>query len=369
MIYYFLVAGLGLLVSVYINHLKGGKLTPKPLNWSHDYLPTVVAVLILITYLIGNNEKPIDVRKCEYTAIGMKHYDEWKDFGVGVEHHEFYSGVYKDKTGVYREFEIPKGTYEYFKKLWNEKKEIKVSTDSLRDIYFLEWNKKPTDALVYTKTDLFVNYFKNSLELYNFYKVSDQIAKEEKLFTRGRIDIINSSNILEPRQSLVYGINIPDTLSREVSNVSSIDEEFRPVLLVWVDSIGKLDRNKVINHQRSYWAGGKNNEVTFCVCINNIVEKKIMWSGSFSWAINQDFENYIIQNALKEGDNLDIKKYLGSLISGYSKNYWQPRNFEMYSVLSIPITDFTIILSSILIILANIVLILKLKYIKKKERK
>lgn len=367
MIYYFLLAGLVSLVSVYFNHIRGGKLHPIPNSWAQDFLPTVISVLILAVYL-GNSEKPIDIRKNDYTAIGMKHYDEWDDLGISTTHHEFFSGVYKDRDGVYREFEIPKSTYEYFKNLWEGKQELKISTDSFRDIYFLEWNKKPENALIYTRPEVFNNYFKNSYDLYNFLDISDQTAKKEGLYTRGRVDLVNKDNILEPRQSLVYGLEISDSLDRVISRISSIDSDFRPILLVWVDSLGILDKEKIINHQKYYWAGGKNNEVTFCVAINNVVEKKILWSGSFSWAISHELEKHVIAKSLMPGDTLNSKKYTSALISGYSKNYWHPRKFEMYSVLSIPIMDFTIILSSIMIIIVNLALIARLMAIEEKKK-
>lgn len=321
----------------------------------------IVNIITIICYLSGDfTSAPVEIKKVEHTAIGMKHYKVLPKDKNSL--YEFYTGLYKvgDK---YKEFEIPKGTYNYFLNLWGKSREISLAMDSVNCLYFIEWDKEPEDALVYTETDLFTNYFKNVLELYNFYQVSESIAREEGLFTRGRIDLINSSSILEPRQSLIYGIPVDDKISRRLSNISSLDPDYRPVLLVWVGS--KSDCKTIVNHQRSYVSGGKNNEVVFCVNINNLKERKIVWSGSFSWALTKDLEDYVLGRSLKPGNILDLNRYGDDLISGYSKNMWNPRNFENYSIIRLPMTDFTILMGSIFMIILNIILTIKINKKKK----
>lgn len=348
-----------ILVLVLVYFLIIGKKT-LPINIL--YLPTILGCIVLIYYVFSGIEEPYDIRKVEYTAIGMKHYK----FKKNKSDFDFYTGLYKDLNGEYKEFEIPKGTYNYFSELWKkDKKEFEISPDSINHLYFIGWNKKPEDALIYTSTQSFLNYFKHSLWLYDFNKVTEDVARKEKLFKRGRIDIINSSCILEPRQSLVYGIPVSDSESRRISNISTIDPEFRPVLLVWVGS--EDEKHKIINHQKSYVGGGKSNEVIFCVNINNLVERKIIWAGSFSWAITNELENYVISEAFKEGTELNIDKYCKSLVSGYSKNLWQPRDFKKYSILSMPVSEFTTIMSSILVIIANILLAIRAKKIRARD--
>lgn len=365
---FLLIASIAITVSIYI-YLQ---YNPIPNNISYKRIGIfifsifIVNGFIILYYLSGEfSNAPIDTKKIEHTAIGMKHYKVLPK--EKQELYEFYTGLYKvgDK---YKEFEIPKGTYNYFLNLWGGKeKEMTITLDSINCLYFIEWNKEPEDALVYTEIDLFTNYFKNVLELYNFYKVSESTARKENLFTRSRVDIINSSSILEPRQSLIHGIPVKDGIDRRLSNISSLDSDFRPVLLIWVGS--KTDCRTIVNHQRSYISGGKNNEVIFCININNLQEKKIVWSGSFSWALTKEFENYVLKNSLKPGKILDLEEYGDDLISGYSKNLWHPRNFENYSILRLPLTDFTILIGSIFTIILNIIMIIvKLKRRKNKVR-
>ena len=58
--------------------------------------------------------------------------------------------------------------------------------------------------------------------------------------------------------TLVYGLKLSDKESRSLSNVSSLDPEFRPILCVWVDSVLESSPEVIVKHQRSYWKGGKN---------------------------------------------------------------------------------------------------------------
>ena len=355
MIYFLLFFCIVLLVVVYSMYFVGK--TPKKVNWIFVYSPIIFSSILLCGYMFNGPIKPLDLRKVEYTAIGMKYYNQWEIVGKNtIPIREMYTGIYKNNINDFDEFEIPKETYNYFKKLWKEKKELLVHEDEKNKVYFVEWNKNPEDALVYTKQELFVNYFKTYLGLYDFYEVSQKQAIDEKLYNRSRIDIVNSSNVLEPRQTLVYGLKLSDEESRSLSNVSSLDPEFRPILCVWVDSVLESSPEVIVKHQRSYWKGGKNNEVIFCIGINNPKEKKILWAYSFSWAIIPELEKYVIAESLNPGTLLDLRKYNNALISGFSKGMWRPRDFNSYTILGISITDFTVIISCVLIIIVNILI-------------
>ena len=359
MTYFSLIFCILLLVFVYVIYFVGNR--PKKVNWVIVYSPIIFSVFILSVYIFNGTTRPLDLRNVEYTAIGMKRYCNHWDSTVTNHPGDLYIGFYKNSNNDFEEFEIPKETYKYFKNLWSEKKEVLIHEDSSSKVYFLEWNKNTKKALVYTKQELFINYFKSYLKLYDFYKVTEKQAITEKLFTKDRIDIINKSRILEPRQPLVYGLDISDEESRSLSNVSSIDPEYRPILCVWVDSLLVKHPEKTVKDQRSYWEGGKSNEVIFCVGINNLKERKIMWSYSFSWSILPELEKYVIAESLKKGNCLDLKKYESALISGYSRGLWMPRDFESYSILRIPFTDFTVIVSSILIIVINLLMSFRIK--------
>lgn len=365
MIYYFLLADLLALILVYIVYiLWKNKLTATTPAGQLLYIPILISSLIILWYYVNGSNNQIETRKNEYIAIGMKHYVEVKT----PNKQELFTGIYKNSDGILKEFEITKPTYYHFKTLWKRENEINITNDSSLSVFFVEWDKNPKTSLIYTKSETFTNYFKTTSELYNLFPVTEKDIKKYKLFTENRIDYVNKHNILEPRQSLIYGISVEDSISRYISNLSSLDLEFRPILLVWVDSCSKVSGDDIIKYQRSYWKGAKNNEVVFCVGINNIIDKKILWSGSFSWAITRDLENYVLENSLKPGDSLNSRTYYESVMRSYANNYWKPRDFESYTILGVSIMDFMVILVSILIILCDIAIILRIKMLNKKNK-
>ena len=351
MTYYLLATCILSLVFVYVIYLTG-KNVPDKVNYPIVFTPSILSgIILLFSFTVTT---PIDTRKAEYTAQSIKHYPEWIEeievndtSSVRIKHREYYTMFYKTTTGT-GEFEIPRWTYNYFSELWD--KEVCTSLDD-RVVYITEWDKDPKTALIYTKPENFINYFKTSMSLYNFYHISDKTAKEEKLFIRERLDIINSDGIVEPRQPLIYGLEVSDIISRRFSNVSSLSPNFRPVVCIWIGT----EKDNKVSHQRSYWLGGKDNEIVFCIGINNLEEQKIIWSDSFSWSNNPLLEKYILKNSLNPGGKLDFDKLINELKEGYSKNLWRPREFSDYRVLKIPFGDFMVIITAILVIIANII--------------
>ena len=352
MTYYLLVTCILSLVFVYFIYLAG-KNVPEKANYLIIFTPTMLSSIILLFSFSVTT--PIDIRKAEYTAKAINHYPEWVEIikasdssSVRINHREYFTMVYDTSEGQ-GEFEIPKWTYNYFSDLWN--KEFCTSLNE-RVVYSTEWNKDPSTALIYTKPESFINYFKTSMSLYNFYHISDKTAKKEKLFTRKRLDVINSEGIVEPRQPLIYGLDVLDSISRKFSNISSLSPTFRPVLCIWT---GIPEKGEIVEHQRSYWLGGKDNEVVFCIGLNNKISKTILWSDSFSWSNNPLLEKYVLSNSLQPGKKLNLDTLIEDLKVSYSKNLWRPRDFDNYSIFRIPFGKFMVIITAILVIISNII--------------
>ena len=362
MTYYLLATCILSLIFVYIIYLTG-KNVPDKINYPIVFTPSILSgIILLFSFTVTT---PIDTRKAEYTAQYIRHYPEWIEIievsdtsSVRIKHREYYTMVYNTASGT-GEFEIPKWTYNYFSELWD--KEVCTSLDN-RIVCSTEWDKNPGTALIYTKPESFINYFKTSMSLYNFYHISDKTAKKEKLFVRERLDIINSDGIVEPRQPLIYGLEVSDIISRRFSNVSSLSSNFRPVICIWVGT----EKGDIVSHQRSYWLGGKDNEIVFCIGINNLEEQKIIWSDSFSWSNNPLLEKYILSESLRPGERLNFDRLILELKDGYSKNLWRPREFSDYSVFKIPFGDFMVIITAILVIIANIIVSINISRCKKK---
>ncbi len=99
MIYYFLLADLIALVLVYIVYVLWKNKTtyiPSPTG-QLLLIPTLISSLIILWYCINGSNNYTDIRKNEYVAIGMKHYNDWKKTFIGnnkiIQCHELFTGV------------------------------------------------------------------------------------------------------------------------------------------------------------------------------------------------------------------------------------------------------------------------------------
>lgn len=317
-------------------------------------LPSIMAIFIV--FLAYTLDKPIDTKIVEYSARYIKHYNNWTEDvnKEDVTHGDIYYLVYDDlDTGEEVEVEISKNTFVYFQGLWRNKEVVTHPQNEDRHMCRSRWNNDPETALIFSKPVSYYNYMNNILPVYKLYNVDISKALKERLFVRYSIGrVVNSDNVLEPRQNFVFGINIPDSLERKIGYTSSLDPMFRPLLLVWQNS----DKDKT-SLQRSFWSGGKENEAIFCVGIdeNNI----ITWSGSFSWDKDKELENYVLEKSLKPGTKLDIEKYSDYLLSGYQKDYWNHIELDSYSFIQIPFVNLITIIISGFIVILNLLTIVR----------
>lgn len=317
-------------------------------------IPSVMAIFtILFTLTL---DKPVDIKMVEYSARYIKHYSDWAE-RVGdktIFHKDIYYMVYEDpKAKKDIEIEISKNTFLYFSKLWKNKEVIQHPQNKKWHICIVRWNKDPSTALIYSKPEKYINYMNNVLNVYDLYNIDMNLALKNRLFVRysfGRT--VNEDNILEPRQKFVYGINIPDSISRKIGYTSSLNHMFRPLLLVWQNS--KKDRTKL---QESFWSRGKENEAIFCVGIDD--NEIITWSGSFSWDKSKNFENHVLSNVLMPGMKLDVNRYSEYILDGYKKGYWEPIDLDSHRFIQISTENIMIIMISIFIVLINLVTIIR----------
>lgn len=318
------------------------------------FLPTIISI-----YLIGINLKkdyniPYGDRYVDYKAESIRYYPCQKDkYGNNIEK-GYYSLIYDND----KEVEISKNTFYYFAELWNKNKldSIKYLKKQKKKYLEINWDNNIGHALIYTKTENFINYFSNTLHLYDIKNISYYKANELGLYHRSKLYYINSDNIFEPRQSLIYGIKVNDSISRSFSYLSSIDKMFCPKLLIWIDKEGT--NADLIKLQKDYWDYGKDNEIIFCVGIDGIDSRNIKWSGSFSWSNNKQFENFVLENSLQPNTKLDLEKYQIILKEGYDNNLWEPKNFDAYKI-KMPLNNILVITISIITILINLLLVYK----------
>lgn len=370
MIYYLLAASILSLLLVCFFYLRRLKIS-REVDYFIVFFPTILSIGIII-YEFSVVE-PIDARYVDKRVRELIHYSNWtetmqkdsvKRKSDKIQHNDYYSFTYLTDNGVKEERDLSKSTYEYFSKKWSDKPSITYFDSLGRYVEIYRWNNNMGDRpiLTYTMTEPFINYFKNTMGLYNLNSVSEKEVKKLELFKDyNPITTINSDSILEPRQSLIYGINnLNDSIDRSINYLASMNSNFRPLLLVWTGIEKANLKKEIISSQKSYWKGGKDNEVVFCVCVNNREDMRIVWSGSFSWAESNEFETYVLNKALIPGEKLDLKNYMNTIIEGYGKNLWKPREFNKYSFCKMPLEDFTIILVMLILIFINVMISIKI---------
>ena len=205
------------------------------------YFPGLVAMMILIIGVDYNFPKDIKLVNHYVDRIVSK-----KEISNGETVEKYYM-KYIIQDGE-EEMDISKNTYKYFSSLWGQNNIIK-STETTEVI---KWDKNPSTALIYSKPITYTNYKQNISSIYNINDISLVDALKNNLFIRETIGVVNDDNVLEPRQNLVLGINIPDSLERRINYIASLDSEYRPILLVYLNE--NKEKTKL---QRSFWSGGR----------------------------------------------------------------------------------------------------------------
>ena len=311
-------------------------------------LPGIIAIFILISGITINH--PQDVKLVNHVAEKIRCYYE-KETPIR------YSLVCNKGDEVF----ISKNTYKYFHDLWCKKGDEKATTTYV-DGYKLietEWNGEPGTSLCISRPEIYNNYIMNVYRLYDIHDIGVSTAIEKGLIIRSGVGVVNEDNVLEPRQNLILGLNVEDSIQRKLNYIASLDSMFRPVLLIFPGE----ERNKT-KEQRSLWGGGKENELVFCIGLGE--DNKILWSDSFSWDNFGEMEDYILSEVLSPGETLSIEKYINSLEKGYKNGYWKFNGMEKYGFIKYPLDQFLITNLMSIVVIINIILIVKLIIRKRK---
>lgn len=320
------------------------------------FFPGLVATVVLIVGIEYNFPKDIKLVNYHVDRIVSK-----KEISSGEIIEKYYM-KYTTINGE-EEMDISKNTYRYFSSLWGSDNITTKNYDfNNKVVEVVKWDNNPSTALIYSKPVVYTNYKQNLLSVYNINKVSLVDALKNNLFIRESIGVVNENNVLEPRQNLVLGINIPDSLERRINYVASLDSEYRPILLVYLNE--SREKTKL---QRSFWSGGRENEIVFCVGIND--NNTVMWSSSFSWFVDKRLERYIKSNVLEKGEKLDIEKYVEFLEESYKNGYFDSgdKSYESYNFIKISLEELLLTIMMISVIIINIIVIIKAFKFKKQH--
>lgn len=318
------------------------------------FLPSIIAILIIV---FGSNiTHPKDVKLVNHAVKEIRCYNDWDESveGKKIHHPRKYSMICTEGDETY----ISKNTYQYFLNLWGGDKILSEDNKYSTTI----WNHDPGTALIVSRPIAYKNYMMNVYTLYDIHDVGISNAIEYNLFIRPGVGVINNNNVLEPRQNLILGINAPDSIQRKLNYIASLDDNFRPVLLIWPN-----EENNKISQQRNLWTSGKANEAVFCIGLDSI--GKISWSGSFSWDNTKSFETFILREVLSPGKVLDLNKYVNYVESGYKNGYWKPVTLENYDFLKVPFHEIVGFYLMGIVILVNLVVGIQLLFWSKKNKK
>lgn len=321
------------------------------------FIPGIIAILVLVSEVTINHPK--DVKLVNHVAETIRCYEPWKESveGKRVVHPTRHTLICNNGD----EIPISRNTYQYFYNLWNkeENNTTRIKIDEY-NVIETEWPGDPSTSLTISNPVPYYNYMMNVYSLYDIYDVNISKAIKSGLIVRPGIGTVNSNNVLEPRQNLILGMNVSDSIQRKLNYIASLDQMFRPILLVWPNE----DENK-ISQQRSLWTGGKENEAVFCIGLGE--GNKILWSGSFSWDDTRRLENFILKEVLNPGDTLDLDKYVSYLESGYKNNYWKSIKLESYQFLKLPLNQLLVVIIMSTVILINIIIVIKLLFLHNKK--
>lgn len=126
----------------------------------------------------------------------------------------------------------------------------------------------------------------------------------------------------------MIGIGVKDNTKRLARWVNSQDRKFR-VYLVYFKNKTILDAR----YLEKYWERGKDNEVVFCVGLDN--KNKKSWIYSFSWSPEPLLEGYVKMES-KTGTPEEI---LELSWKAYKLGYWRPLEFKDYSYITIDLSS------------------------------
>lgn len=340
------------------------------------FIPSILGSLS--TYWVIQNNKVSDIKYYSEPAISVRHYDSWNewihktcskkvktgentyttihyDCSYCKNHPEYWELVGKHSK---RQF-ISRKEFDYYRNLW---KTPEIFIDCHRDYHTKDgdaqeyrWNGDITKAITIIHDKSYSNYFQSSLSLYNMTEISYNEAKKIGLYEYPKPGFEDDSGIWVYDQPAILSDSIKnchqinDDDRRLMRWLNSLDENFRVFILLYPDSVGP----KITDYQKSYWKGGNENEVVFCLGIDSI--GKISWANSFSWSEEPRFEAEVLMSFLP-GSKFDTPSFYSKCLEQYKSGTWKPRKFSEYSYISSELYTNDYVMIVIITVLINLLL-------------
>jgi hypothetical protein len=248
-------------------------------------------------------------------------------------------------TASKRECSISSKEFSYYKNLWKTEGTFvdmhrKYHTKD-GDAFDYLYSGIPNQAGVVTEVDCYKNPIKRNPNLFKIPDLEGKSSKENLFKYPGGDDDL-----------VIQGLDsLPDSIMNLSKFVNSMDKKFRCHLLVYKSPTIGID---VVERQKHYWQGGKDNEVVFCVGLNK--QNKVDWFSSFSWSSIPKMESSLRYRILP-GTIFDVNKFYDLVIKEYEKGNWIPRDFSQYSYISVSYSKTDSLITLLITILINLILI------------
>ena len=340
------------------------------------FIPSILASGLL--YLMFQAGRTSDIKFESYRVVSIRHYDKWDEWirkicteriKVGKDkyitrtydcsyrqiHHEYWEMTTSDG----RIERIGKENYDYYRKLWGtpekfiecNRRYYKIDGDAQE----YNWSGKISSLVTVSRKRGYDNYFQSSLSLYSMKKISKDQAKVLGLYNYPRTNYsdnyngiwIYDQNPIVTDSCSWYSPNSLDIRKLQDLNCKS-PKDFRCFILIYPAEKYGPD---IVEFQKSYWTGGNENEVIFCIGLSK--NQNISWARSFSWSAENRLETEILSEILP-GDKFYMSVMIDKIGKAYLSGSWKPLKFSDYSYISPELYTSDYIIIFIITILVNL---------------
>lgn len=338
------------------------------------FIPSVLGSGLL--YLMFQAGRVSDVKFESYRVVSIRHYDKWDewirktctqriktgkntyttrtyDCSYRQVHHEYWEMITSDG----RTMRISHENYDYYRKLWGTPE---IFIECNRRYYRIDgdaqeykWPGKVENLITVSRKKNYDNYFQSSLSLYSMEEISKEEAKSLGLYNypkceypKNEIWVYDQNPIISDSCSYYRPGDIDIRRLQDLNCKSP--GNFRCYILIYPAEKYGPD---IIDFQKSYWAGGNENEVVFCIGLSR--NQNISWARSFSWSAENRLEAEILSEILP-GDRFYMSVLIDKITKSYLSGAWKPLKFSDYSYINPELytTDYIIIF--IITILINL---------------
>ena len=315
------------------------------------FIPSVLGTLLI--YWLFQYGRVVDTKYESYRVVSIRHYDKWDewirktctqriktgkntyitrtyDCSYRQVHHEYWEMITSDG----RTMRISHENYDYYRKLWGTPE---IFIECNRRYYRIDgdaqeykWPGKVENLITVSRKKNYDNYFQSSLSLYSMEEISKEEAKSLGLYNYPKCEYPKNEIWVYDQNPIVSdscSYYRPEDIDiRRLQDLNCKSTDFRCFILLYPS---EKYSSGIVDYQRSYWLGGNENEVVFCLGISK--SGIIDWIRSFSWSSEARLESNVL-NEILPGEEFIMSSLIDEIKKSYST--WKPIKFSDYSYIS-----------------------------------